>query len=117
MSMNLNRAIVFTLRDQSVGRTPSLRCARQSRCIRCLQMFLSGKARPWARRTRRRIALVPRLENGTLRPVTGKGFELSEPPEAIRSLMKPERRGKTALLPTKSDVKRRKEELGRTNKT
>src|SRR6266699_5790484 len=27
MSMNLNRAIVFTLRDQSVGRTPSVRCA------------------------------------------------------------------------------------------
>src|SRR5437667_9247355 len=43
MSMNLNRAIVFTLRDQSVGRTPSLRCARQSRCIRCRQMFLFGQ--------------------------------------------------------------------------
>ena len=101
MSMNLNRAIVFTLRDQSVGRTPSLRCARQSRCIRCRQMFLSGKARPWARRTRRRIALVAGLENGTLRPVIGKEFPLGEAAEAHRAVMEPGALGKIVLVPKK----------------
>src|SRR4029450_9871947 len=32
---------------------PSLRCAKPSRCIGYQKMFLSCKAAPWARRTRR----------------------------------------------------------------
>src|SRR4029077_4978970 len=35
---------------------PSLRCAKRSKFIGCQKVFLSRKAQPWARRTRRRIA-------------------------------------------------------------
>src|SRR5437773_8214391 len=35
------RAIVFTPRDRSAGRMPSLRCARRSKCISCRRMLLS----------------------------------------------------------------------------
>jgi Alcohol dehydrogenase GroES-like domain len=41
----------------SIGGTlPSLRCAKRRKCIRCRRMFLSPKVRPWALRTRPRIA-------------------------------------------------------------
>ena len=47
---------VYTAGSISRRRMRSSRCAKRSKCIRCRQMFRSRKARPWGRRTRRRIA-------------------------------------------------------------
>ena len=44
-------------------------------------------------------ALVAGLENGTLRPVIGKEFKLSEAPEAHRAVMEPGAFGKIVLVP------------------
>jgi NADPH2:quinone reductase len=44
-------------------------------------------------------ALVAGLENGTLCPVIGKEFKLSEAPEAHRAVMEPGAFGKVVLVP------------------
>jgi NADPH:quinone reductase len=46
-------------------------------------------------------ALVAGLENGTLRPVIGKEFPLSEGPQAHRAVMEPGATGKIVLVPDK----------------
>ena len=56
MSVSLKPGIMFIPRDRSAERMRSSRCAKKSKCIRCLQIFPSRKAQPWGRRTRRRTA-------------------------------------------------------------
>jgi NADPH:quinone reductase len=44
-------------------------------------------------------ALVAGLENGTLRPVTGRELPLAEAPQAHKAVMEPGAYGKIVLLP------------------